>query len=773
VNRVETYRVARARHRRGTRPRVEPLEGRQMLAAGLSATVTVAGAPIVFQVGGDGTVSVDQDRATNNAAAPYAFSGLQQLPGLKATAIAAFADATGGPAVIALTGAQSFVYEDRYAPTGNPATPYAWTGWTQMGNLVATSITAAGGVKGGDSALFATDAGGTVYEDAFRGTATPAGYQSTGFQPLGGIKASSIAAVGYGSPGSGGFVVYALTGPQSFVYEEASVDSLGSAGNPFTTSGWQSLGNFVASSIDAWAVPGGGPGLFVAGGDGRLYADVATISPNPPAPGGFTGFQYAGTIAGGSFVSIKSTTNQNSVTVDALTGSQSYVYENHYVFDGSSTTPVFAGNFQTPGNFVATAIDAATTPAGLPVVFAVGGDGNLNIDQAAAQPVGSTPTVYNGFASPSASANHVLASTSGPSGLPVVFSIGTDGSVYVDIDTASTPGSTLDPYSGFQPLAGLQATSIAATSEPNGIAVFALTGASSFIYQDQYRPTGNAAQPYAWTGWQPVGNFVASSIAAATDLRSTVNGPALFAIGASGFYTFAAQSTPPATTTAPYAFGGFQLLDGLATTSISVKGFGDSLEVFAMTGAQSYAYANRYIQTGTAQAPSYAWSGWTQLGNFVVTSITAADGPIGVADVVASIAGGARFVNEDLVTATTPTVMTAWSGFQPIGLTAAGAFGSFTYASGGGLDFGLTGPASFVSQVSYTVTGTPPVVAYSSLPPLGNFVAQAIAASPDFLEPAIYAVGGDGQIYVNQAVASSGKSPYTWLGWSFLGKLPT
>ncbi len=70
--------------------------------------------------------------------------------------------------------------------------------------------------------------------------------------------------------------------------------------------------------------------------------------------------------------------------------------------------------------------------------------------------------------------------------------------------------------SQFVALPGVAATSIAAAliDRDGEVAVYALTGSSSLIYENQYLATGDAATPYSWTGWRPLGTFVASAIAA-------------------------------------------------------------------------------------------------------------------------------------------------------------------------------------------------------------------------------------------------------------------
>ena len=732
------------------------------MAVNLSAAATMAGAPVVFSVGSDGTVLADMDRATNKASSPYAFSGVQKLLGIKATSIAAFGDEGGGVAVVAMTGAQSTLSINRYAPTVNASAPFAWTGWKPLGgSFVASSVTAAGGINGGGAGVFATDANGGVYESIdFKNPSNFNRFEFSAFQALPGLSTKAISAV---SNGASGFVVFALTGAQSYVNRIATSYNGATSGPLLTTSSWQAMPDFIASAIDAWTPPNQGPSVFAIGaGDGALYDSATTTADVPPGAGRYTPFQYVGAISGAKISSIASTTNANSVTVYAMTGPQSFAYEDHYIFNGTSPTPVFAAPFQQVGGFVAGAIEAATAPGGAPIVFATGSsDGSPYINQGLAPPVGATATPYAGWVNLTNPANHPLTVTSGVNNLPVVFTLAPDGSVYVAMDTASAPGTTAtDPYSTFKKLDGLTASSLVATSERNGVAVFALTDASSHIYVNQYHATGNATTPYAWTGWYQVGDFVTSSIAAATNSQSTINGPAVFAVGAFGG-AFVSQSTPNSVGTLPYNFGAFQYISGLNAKSISAKGIGDSIQLYATTGSQSFAYGNRYVQTGTAQAPAYSWTGWQQLGNFVVTSVTAVNGPSDAANVVASVASGARFINS--------YVGGTWSGFQPIGLNTGAAFASIAYPNGqGGINVGLTGPYSYVYSTTRSPDGT-----YSPVQPLGNFVGQSLATSADYFQPAVFITGGDGQIYVNQAVATPGQSsPYRWLGWYYIGAIP-
>ena len=304
------------RRRRSLTLGLEPLEGRRLLAT-IATAVDFNDNPVIFTLGSDGTVFVNQQRPTGDLSHPFASAGLVAIPGLKATSITATQNVFGYPEVDALVGSGSFVYRSVY---GQPGFDFArgggdvWSSWTQVGgDFVAKSIQAvSSGV--GRGTIFAIGGDSNVYEDL----STSNG--STGFQVIPGLSATSISAVDLF--GSGHYRIFAMTGPTSSVYQR-DVGGIDDPTLPDTTNAWNLIDpNFVATSIVATADPLQGSGygdnpfgpLAFAGGvsfstsvlavgfNGGIYRSYqdTSLTPNSLPP---TSFAVLGTNPGGGLPS--------------------------------------------------------------------------------------------------------------------------------------------------------------------------------------------------------------------------------------------------------------------------------------------------------------------------------------------------------------------------------------------------------------------------------------------------------------------------------------
>lgn len=259
-------------------PGLEPLEGRRLLTS-IASTLDANNNPVIFSTISGGSVLVDREVPTNDAANPYRPNGLETLSGLTATSVAAYRAADGSPVVLATTGPESYLYSDAYKPTGNPAQPFAWTGWSPISTFVATSFVAVSATSGAGPAIFAIGANSNVYEDLYTGSAATGSFSD--FQRLPGLAATTLAAT---SDGGGLFRVFALTGPASYVYQDESSNT----GTTIPTTGWSPLdSNFVTNSVSVITGPAnttlGGVSpdtlmLFAPGiGDGYLYQNSLVL----------------------------------------------------------------------------------------------------------------------------------------------------------------------------------------------------------------------------------------------------------------------------------------------------------------------------------------------------------------------------------------------------------------------------------------------------------------------------------------------------------------
>jgi hypothetical protein len=770
---------------------VESLEGRQLLAT-LATTLDTNNNPIIFTIGANGTVQDDRQVPTNNASSPYRSNGLESLSGLTATSIAAYQLPNGDPVVLATTGPESYVYLKQYEATNNPAQPYAWSSWIQTSQFVAQSVIAVSATNGNGAAIFAIGADNNVYENIYSSDNSPGPY--TDFQPLPGLTATKLAAI-YDSGDT--FRVFALTGPESYVYQDTT--TLGD--NTITSNGWSTVDpNFVASSISVANAPTSAfagtssPNslmVFASGaGDGQLYDDSLVLDTNT---GDRTGIGFGmislqpynpsdsldvrtPTIP---FISSSAVDLGGYLTLFAAT-SNGNVYENQYVLTGLVSPSSYWIGWKVTGLMGASVISTEATGGGVEAVSAysvipafVTAPAHDALSFPGYAPI---PDDFTQPADLSTTVSSPLVTTTGVNGRPVVFTIGYGGTVSESQDEATGSGitTTQDSYSAFTALPGLTcASSIAATTEPNGIAVFALTGSASLIFENQYRPTGDGS--YAWTGWEQLDNFVATSIAAATGGDSASNGPTVFAIGTNG-NVYDNASIAGGLPSDNYVFGNFGLLNGLNASSISARSTSTGIVLAALTGTESYAYAN--IDT------TAAWSGWQQTGNYVMSSVLATTSATGSPAVAGTSPLGYQAVSD--------YGTTSWGAYQAI---------NFDSYIGGSANEGFTqilalASATLPSQVGviyYDLTQSPDgeytgvYAAYSyddgtggaGPSPISNFAGNKLAAAPDGLQPTYYIVGQDGNIYVNQAIPLAvpgggfGDTPrYGYLGYISLGPVP-
>ncbi len=785
-----------SRRRRSLAFGVEPLEGRQLLAT-LAIATDLNHNSTIFTLGSDGTVFVNTQRPTNDPNRPTASTGLVALPGLQASSIAAIQPIDGLAEVLATTGSQSEIYRNVEVFTGDPLKPEAWSGWQSLGGFQAKSIVAAQSTS--VNAVFAIGADSNVYQDL------ESGGVFSNFTPIPGLSAASITAV---ADNSNVFQVSALTGPQSYVYQ---VDTF----IPYQTAGagpenppvvvkpnltWSNVsGSFVASSISESANPSitsnpNGYSIFATGGDGRLYRgpenDFAVTTPAP------TSFQRIGSPVEGIV----------SVPLVAVTATLSagIRYQNLFalginglVYEDQALPPIAPSTSFTYTGWVpltglsGTSIAATSTPDGGAKVVVRSSNGVTNFEQTAFHPaygINNQPNL-NVFTESRRvdAAYHPLAVTTGVNGKPVVATIGNDGTVYVAQDvTATSAATTTDSYSGFTPLPGISATSVAAATETDGIAVFAMVGEVSPVFVNQYRPTGNTSNPYAWTGWVGI-NGTAQSMAV-VNAGGPSSAPTLFEIpylnqGPIQVISLIPSASP---SSGESASSTITTLDGLTAASMSAKATANGIEVVALTGPQSYPFVNLYAPDPANPGQS-KWSGWHVFNNYVMTQAFATNGVGGVPAIAGTSPLGQQVFSEYLPVA--GTTGSAWSAFRPIagapstnpqaqfaGADSFQTLASIIYKNNlGGAYFDVFSPTTVaVSGFGFTGAAGSSSQQFTGNPSIATIQASSLATTPDFADPSLFAGGDNGRIYVNQGVLSGDpKNPYTYLGWVALAPLPS
>ena len=791
MNLLSRFKTKSKQRRRSLALNLEPLEGRQLMAT-LAATTAFSSTPVVFTLGSDGTVFVNQQRPTNDPTSPYKSAGLVALPGLQASSIAAFHTINGFPEVVATTGTQSYVYRNVEQQTNNPLQPYAWSGWQAISNYVATSVVT--GQTSNTAGIFIIGGDANVYEDV-ESTASGGGTFS-GFQSVPGL---SLASISVANDGSDYYRIFGTTGAQSYVSQATTTATFGSNGTTITTSPWTTLSsNFVTSTVYQAVAPtnpsvGSGQNfpisLFVTGGDGRLYS--TTLTSNGVGSRSASSFQLVGNPSQVPVAVVSATATLSSSgtyqTILAL-GKNGVVYENQAIpVSGSSTSFTYSG-WVPLNDLIGTSIVAVNDYSGGPMLVARSTNGVTTFKQAAllASPGTASSPVLNAFTNAVnlLVAYHPLAVTTGVTGKPVVVTVGNDGTVYVAQDTTATSSSTTtDTYSGYTALPGLNATSISATTEPNGIAVFAMSNSLSYVYVNQYRPTGNTAQPYAWSGWAQAGLTPAQSIAAVTAGGSSSNTPTLFVNPTSGSINVY-QATSPANPTLGYGFSQAPTtLTGLTAATMSVKATANGIEVAALTGPQSYPAVNLDVSGSTGQ-PTFA--GWATLNTYVANRAIATTGVGGIPAVAVNSSSGQQAFSEDLSSGTSSS---SFSAFRQIpipfstdpGQTAPSGYSfqeltSITYKNSlGGAYFDVFSPKNgSVYGFGFTAGSGSTGQQFTGNPTIGTIQVSSLATTPDFTDPSLFAGGDDGRIYVNQGVLSnSTQNPYTYMGWVALGSLPS
>ncbi len=791
---LDRFGIKRSR-RRSLSFGLEPLEGRRLMATLAIATDLVNNNATIFTLGSDGTVFVNTQRPTGDPAHPTASTGLAALPGLSnVTSIAAIQPINGLAEVLATTGSQSEIYRNVEVFTGDPLKPQVWSGWQSLGGFQAKSIVAAQSTT--VIAVFAIGADSNVYQDLEFGGVF------SNFTPIPGLSATSITAV---ADTSDVFQVSALTGPQSFVYQ---VDTF----IPFQTGGtgpenppgvvkpnltWSNVsGSFVAGSISESANPSitsnpNGYSILATGGDGRLYRgqenDFAFTTPAP------TSFQRIGSPVEG-IVSVPLV----EVTATLSAGIR---YQNIFalginglVYEDQALPPIApATNFTYTGwvalaGLSGTSIAATSTPDGGAKVVARSSNGVTNFEQAAFHPAygANNQPILNVFTDARRldAAYHPLSVTTGPNGKPFVVTIGGDGTVYYAQDVSATSSTTTtDTYSSFTPLPGLAASLVSASTEPDGVAVFAFVSGASFV--NQYFPSGDGLNLYARTGWLGIqGNAEAMAVANAGGFPSA---PTLFEIPYADQGPIRAISlVPPAPSSVGFTATTTTTLDGLTAASMSAKATANGIEVVALTGPQSYPFVNLYAPDPANPGQS-KWSGWHVFNNCVMTQAFATNGVGGVPAIAGTSPLGQQVFSEYLPVA--GTTGSAWSAFRPIpgapstnpqaqvnGADSFQTLASITYKNNlGGAYFDVFAPTTVaVSGFGFTPTPGSNAQGFTGNPAIATIQASSLATTPDFADPSLFAGGDNGRIYVNQGVLSGDpKNPYSYLGWVAPAPLPS
>ena len=739
----------------------------------LLAATNASGIPYAFTIGGGGTVFYQSDRPTNDAMNPTASTGPINLPGINATSIAAYTGADGLPTVVAITGPVSLVYVNHRGPTGNFAEPLAWSGWQRQGNFFATSITAANNATSGP-AIFATGADHSVYENQELASATPTTPAvRTGFDRINGIYATSVKAQADGA----GFAVFALAGPATYVYESNTLyGGTPGAGGVLRSSPWNPVDGFVATQFDvsqgfgtATTNPGGYRDivLYAMGADGFLHTDhlVSGSMAGQRSGTGFhpvysspaTEFDFSVVVTPGAAIVFIHT---GAVPIGIPEGGAQVSFVVSVEMTSPTNPDRWSSGVYLNDSLQPTMIVASVDSKGLPILDASKDGFNAGLYVSRVDPSSSLPSGYlffTFFGDHYDNPIESVISTAGVAGRPVVFVLEGDGSVDVNQDLAASPSGAIDTYSGFARLSGVSATSIAATAESGGIAVFALVGPLGFIFEDQYRPTGDPLQPFAWTGWGQVGNFTASAIAAVTPGGVPNEGPILLAQGANGLI-YALASTAPTIPTDPYTFGSPRALPDLLPFTFSARATATGAEIFGLTGRASFAYANLYLPAGSGGASPRQWTGWQALEDEVVLGIAAIAGTGGVPAITGLDGEDFQVIDEYLGSGE----QAAWTGFKVIRyddfLSTAKA-ASISYGSGlGGSVFVLSNskidPLSASEFTPSVLAGGQPSGEIFSSPVTVDsvsvvypiiFIPTSFALAPDFSLPIIYAAPGDGK----------------------------
>ena len=775
-------------HRRT--PGVEFLETRLALST-TAVTYDVNGDATYFGIDSQHVVTATRQVQTGQYNSPTRINGPEALTGISATAVtAAIVPDYNSTQVYALTGPESYIQGDTYS-LGLGQTTKGWGGWhAYYSNFVAKSIVAVTSPDRIFSAFFAIGGDNNVYGDMD----TDPNSDSYVLSPIPGLTATSISAT-YES--NGVFRVFAMNGTQSNIYQTTVSNQQGrlvsSAWTPVNTS-------FVASSFSLVSGPSNAtPGGAAAPNSLLLFATSAV-----------TGHIYDDSLVLDSSTGQRTDTGFNVVPMDAYAGSSNssppptlvttsavdsgdyvtlfgqteagVIFSNQYLLTGTTNpTPSWIG-WQAigQGKVGITASLVSTSEKNVSLIAQDSTDQTIYTSAPGHDALNSSGTPiansFNGTFPLASLAVHPLVSAIGPNGRAMVFTIGADGSVYVSTDT--TPGtgvtSTQDTYSPLSLIPGIDATSIAVTAEPQGVALFAMTTTPGSIFVSEYRPTTSGVG-YAWSSWRHVGgDFIGRSMSAATDGDPTSNGPKLFLIGGDN-NVYEMNSIAPATASDGYTFQNPVPVAGLSATAISAHTINNGLLLTALTGGQSYVYAN--ISTkGT-------WAGWTQTGNYVMNQVVA----------LATTSGTPALAGTSPLGYQASSVYSATSGWGPyipspsdrlLGtLVQANYFGSIGFAAGS-LPSGTPGlalldllqplRATNDFQGVYSSYVFNDVTAIEGKTPLSSFAANSIAIGPDSLGPTYFIVGSNGRVYVNQAISPGDiYTPWTYLGYVDLGAIPT
>ncbi len=776
-----------------------------MAVSPIATAIDGGGRPVYYSIAVDGSLMVNQSVPSNNPNAPPQPTAAQTLFGLKANSIAAFTDAIGETAVVATTASSSYVYVDRYAATGNSSTPFAWTGWQQLANFVASSVVAASdGASGG--AVFAIGADSHVYEDAYAPTSGSSASQWSGFQPVGGTSATTISVV---ADTANTYEVAALTGPNSYVEATKAVDT----GGTITSTPFGQLGNFVASAINLSpglnrttgdASLGDRLFLFAVGAGGALYNDPLTVDASTGQRVSTTYSQLGDPtrIKGAVTQSVAVVSNvTTSITVMVLVGSTGQLYEDTFDATPSSSTleeslnsawtltndgaPAGANN--SPTEFHATSLAGlGTAPDFLSAVpyIRLPEFVSNDLSNVARAIITSSMQYYFTWAGlPTPGVRQIVAGI--VNGTPAVVELANDGTVYVNLNVdaltygpngaTSTPSSSfgtgiVNQFEGFKPLPGLRATSISVANSASGdMTVLALTGTQSYVYAYTFHLVANNQRP-SDIGWSQVGNIVATSIQGASNNNGF--GKTVFALGVNNVL-YAASSTPQ---TVDIASGvpNFTPLPGLSVASFSVHTVGQQILVAALTGPQSYAYADLYTPPTDSKTPSKAM-GWTQAGKAKLQSVVASESTTG-APIVAGIENSSSFAVSLSTDVANAPIGDSDNEQRSPGNFADNNLAALIYPSLGSVVYVSRSPSNTVILQAFVPGGSgtngpsgsqfDPVIG-TLQPPVSP---GSIAVVSDGKSPFIFVGGVDGLVYVVQGIPTGNpKNPYVFATFASLG----
>jgi len=293
------------------------------------------------------------------------------------------------------------------------------------------------------------------------------------------------------------------TAAQTFYHAVRSASGTWTAFN--SLGGADGAATFAGSQESIAAMPDGSSQVLGIGKDGNIYHEVRN------ANGTWTGFQHitgadGATYFHGTDTAIAGMPDGSSQIV--AIGNDGNIW--HRVRNANGTWTAFQTipGLSGAAAFAATKVSIAGMPDGSSQVLAYGPGGNMYLDIRNAN---GTWTGWSELAGANGAATFAgpdLAIAAMPDGSSQLLAIGKDGYVYHEVRSAT------GTFSGFEPIAGVTTTDMAASSIgitglPNGTSQIVAVGNDNNLYQTTRNTNGT------WTGWTaPAGINGATKFAA-------------------------------------------------------------------------------------------------------------------------------------------------------------------------------------------------------------------------------------------------------------------